>query len=342
MSTQTASAHGFPTPCKRCGGALYRQVDYCPYCGAPNPLDTAPHKHTAMPGNYASAMSQSVQKAALEPATPAEADPTTRAAQIDEPASADAATRTRALVAQGMPSSPLAEPLVNSKGFSGLSVRVLYAIAAVVVIGLAYVGYALLGGRDSPNDSDDQASETTQDARTATGTIALYAPANSKNQSATGKPATPANSARPPQVIAMTPAAPAAPTAPSIDIAPVKPAAPQFRNATQAVQAARLALRTNDLSAAQAALGAAQALQPGNGDAEDLAAQLKPLTERRDAALQAAQTCVAQSAWPCARQHANDALAIDTGSDSAKSILERVIRETGWAPLTTHAAVPAK
>jgi hypothetical protein len=104
------------------------------------------------------------------------------------------------------------------------------------------------------------------------------------------------------------------------------------------LQAARLAFRANNLSAAQAALGAALALQPGNSDAQTLAGELRPLTARRDSALQAAQACVAQQSWPCARQHANEALTIDTGNDAAKSILERVIRETGWAPLNPHAA----
>ncbi|OAJ52423.1 hypothetical protein A6V36_13475 [Paraburkholderia ginsengiterrae] len=339
MSTQTASGQSFPTPCKRCGGALYRQVDYCPYCGAANPLDADPHKHTAIPGHYASAMSPSMQKNSLEQETPVESDFPTRAAHVDTPAPADAAARTRALVTPGTSPSLLAEPL-HSKGFDGLPVRkVLYAIVAAVAIGLAYGGYSLLSGRDSQSDSGDQAGETTQDARTATGTIALYAPAQPTNQAIAGKPAAQGSSAKPAQAI---PAAPAAALAPSVAATPVKPAVPQFRNATQAVQVARLALRTNDLSAAQAALGAAQALQPDNGDAQDLADQLKSLTARRDAALQAAQACVAQSAWPCARQHANDALAIDTGSDSAKTILERVIRETGWAPLNAHASAPGR
>jgi hypothetical protein len=127
-------------------------------------------------------------------------------------------------------------------------------------------------------------------------------------------------------------------TPPVVAAAPVKPAPPRFSDAAQALQSARLALRGNDLSSAQAALGAAQALQPGNSDAQDLAGELKPLLARRDAALQAAQTCAAQQSWPCARQHANEALVLDTGNETAKSILARVIRETGWAPLTPHAA----
>jgi hypothetical protein len=115
----------------------------------------------------------------------------------------------------------------------------------------------------------------------------------------------------------------------------------QFRDATQALQSARLAFRANDLSTAQVALGAALALQPGNRDAQNLAAELRPLTTRRDSALQAAQTCVAQQSWPCARAHANEALTIDTGNDMAKGILQRVIRETGWAPLNPHGAASA-
>lgn len=342
MSTQTAPGHSFPTPCKRCGGALYRQVDYCPYCGAAHPLDADPHTRTVVPDGPASAMSPSAQKNSLEPATPADTDLATRAAHVSEPAPLEAATRAPALVVPDTPPTPLAEPL-NSKGHRGLPVRKgLYAVAAVVVIGLAYVGYALFSIRDSQNDSNDQTTETTQDARTTTGTIALYQPAQSTNQGAAVKPATPGSPARPAQVRPVTPETPAVSLAPPIAAAPLRPAAPQFRDAAQALQAARLALHTNDLSAAQAALGAAQALRPGNGDVQDLAAQLAPLTARRDAALQAAQTCVAQLAWPCARQHANDALAIDTGSDPAKTILERVIRETGWAPLKSHAAAAGR
>jgi hypothetical protein len=115
----------------------------------------------------------------------------------------------------------------------------------------------------------------------------------------------------------------------------------QFRDASQAVQAARSAFRANDLSTAQAALAAAQSLQPGNTDAQTLATELRPLASRRDSALQAAQTCVAQQSWPCARQHANEALAIDSSNDTAKLILQRVIRETGWAPIPPHAAAPS-
>ena len=77
-------------------------------------------------------------------------------------------------------------------------------------------------------------------------------------------------------------------------------------------------------------------------EAETLAARLKPVAARRDAALLAAQMCADQQSWPCAREHADEALALDTGSDPAKTILERVIRETGWAPLNPQSTTSTK
>lgn len=340
MSTQTLLGHSFPTPCKRCGGALYRQVDYCPYCGEVHPLDAGPHKRTVIPGSRASAMNKAAQKNSLDPATADETDPTTRAAFMDDPIRAEAVMPASALVSTDRPIAPL-PAMPYAEGRSAISLRkMLYAIGAVGVIGLAYVGYALFSGRDVSSGNNDQSaeSETAQDARTTTGTIALYSPTQSANPAAAaGKPATSVNPAKPVQAIQAIPATPVAPAAAAV---PAKPA-PQFRDAAQAVQAARLASRANNLSSAQAALGIAQTMQPGNSDAEDLATELEPLTARRDAALQAAQTCAAQQSWPCARQYANEALTIDTGSDTAKSILERVIRETGWAPLNPRAAAGA-
>lgn len=336
MSTQTLIGHSFPTPCKRCGGALYRQVDYCPYCGAVHPLDAGPHKRTVIPGSRASATTKSAQKTSLDPSTPDETSFATRAMVAAEPVTGEAALPASALVSPDAPVPHLSQP-AKAASHGTISIRrALYAIGAVVVIGLGYVGYALFSDRDlsSGNGGQSADNETNQDARTTTGTIAPYTPAQSANQAAAaGKPAASVNPARPAQVIPATPVTP-----PVVAAAPVKPAPPRFSDAAQALQSARLALRANDLSSAQAALGAAQALQPGNSDAQDLAGELKPLLARRDAALQAAQTCAAQQSWPCARQHANEALVLDTGNETAKSILARVIRETGWAPLTPHAA----
>ncbi|WP_429304357.1 hypothetical protein [Paraburkholderia sp. GAS199] len=246
--------------------------------------------------------------------------------------------------------------------------KLMLGIVIAVAIVLAFVGYQLFtGNRDDQSNDAESGNTATQDARTTTGTIAPFTPTQStqsagQNTAARGTPnanatanvappksgnsgnsvkvPTPAPSApfalATPPALALTPAKPA-PT-PVLPVTPVAPPAPQFRDAAQAMQTARQAIRTNDISTAQAALGAAQTLQPGNADAQSLLNDIKPLAARRDAALQAAQTCVAQQSWPCARQHANEALTIDTGNTTAKTILERVIRETGWAPLNLHGA----
>jgi len=335
MSTQTILGHSFPTPCKRCGGALYRQVDYCPYCGAVHPLDAGPHKRGVIPGSHASAISKTAQKNGFDPTQPVETDLAAQTAVTGEAAPVEPPMPAPVLASPDTPIPPLAD-LPHSAGRSMVPMRrVLLAIVAIGAIGLAYVAFTLFSdNHESQNGNTEQTAENHQDARTATGTIALYAPAQPTNQAAAVKPAAPSNAANPAKA---APAILPTPIAPPLAAAPVKPAAPQFRDAAQALQTARLAVRANDLSAAQAALGAAQTLQPGNTDAESLLTELKPLTARRDAALQAAQLCASQQSWSCARQHANEALAIDTGNDAAKTILERVIRETGWAPLKPHA-----
>ncbi|MFM0504161.1 hypothetical protein [Paraburkholderia caffeinilytica] len=336
MSTQTILGHSFPTPCKRCGGALYRQVDYCPYCGAVHPLDAGPHKRVVIPGSRASAVSKTAQKNGFDPTQLDEAGLAAQTAITGEAAPLEPPIpdpiQAPVLESSDVPIPQLADPpYAVSRGMFPMR-RVLLAIVAIGAIGLAYGAFTLYSdNHESQTGSTEQTADNPQDARTATGTIALYAPSQSTNQTAAIKPTAPASPAT------TTPAIVATPIAPPPPAAPIKPAAPQFRDAAQALQAARLAFHANDLSATQAALGAAQTLQPGNADAQSLQTDLKPLAARRDAALQAAQLCVSQQSWSCARQHANEALAIDTGNDTAKSILERVIRETGWAPLKPHA-----
>ncbi|MFL9964790.1 hypothetical protein PQR02_27780 [Paraburkholderia sediminicola] len=373
MSTQTAFGHSFPTPCKRCGGALYRQVDYCPYCGAVHPLDESKPQRSALSGSRAEAMSPAGQHFDDEPAVRSEADLTARAAHPADALPREAAHAT-SLVSTSAPVAP--PPQFDDPPYppynTGLTARkVLLAIGVVFLLALGYVLYVLFSDSSDTDDIvTDQTTVATQDARSTTGTIAPFAaPAQPDRPAAPVKPAPAGNAVKTAPTVALKPAAPdnavkatpvvpatpapppvvtappvmAAPpvvTAPPVAAAPAKPGQ-QFRDASQALQSARLAFRANDLSAAQASLAAAQSLQPGNADAQNLAADLRPLIARRDSALQAAQTCVAQQSWPCARQHANEALAIDTGNDAAKLILERVIRETGWAPLKPHAGAAA-
>ncbi|MEC5408671.1 hypothetical protein VOM14_24270 [Paraburkholderia sp. MPAMCS5] len=217
----------------------------------------------------------------------------------------------------------------------GLRLRnVLLAAAVVVAAGLAYVGYALFS--DSQFGRSEPPADANQDARTTTGIIERYTPAQSAGSRPAALPGTSPGAA---VAIAATPnVINLMPTAQEKVAVPARPATPQFRSAAQALQAAHAAFSANDLSAAQAALGAAQSLQPDNSAAQGLATEIKPLAARRDAALLAARLCADQQSWPCAREHANEALALDAGNDAAKTILERVIRETGWAPLSPQLA----
>ncbi|MBB5461190.1 hypothetical protein [Paraburkholderia sp. Cpub6] len=349
MSTQTATGQSFPTPCKRCGGALYRQVDACPYCGAAHPFDQDdPHIRTGIPGSRASATHKPLPRFDDELGTRDE-PAIAAAAMASEPLLQTEPVMHTALVSTDTTIPPYEDPMYAPPNTAQTIWRVLYVIGAVVAIGLAYVAYTLFS--DGGESEDTGVEQITPDARTTTGMIAplvsapVIAQAQTMHAPAAAKPAPPpvtALAAKPAPVVPAAPVIPATPAAPPaappMAATPMRPA-PQFHDAGQALQVARTAFRANDLSAAQAALAAAQTLQPGNSDAQGLADQMRPLVQRRDTALQAAQACVAQQSWPCARQHANEALAIDSGNDAAKVILERVIRETGWAPLTPpHAA----
>ncbi|NML34119.1 hypothetical protein [Paraburkholderia antibiotica] len=366
MSTQTATGHSFPTPCKRCGGTLYRQVDACPYCGATHPLDPDPHRRTGTPGSRASATHKPVPHFDDTPDMPGGSVLAAHTLPADELLPSEPLMHT-ALVSTETTIPDFEEPLYAPRNTVLTIRRVLYAIGAIVLIGIAYVGYALFS--DSSESEDKGVEQITQDPRptagtaptgtTTSGTIAPFAavaPAQTPaaHSAAAVKPAAPsaaAPNAAPDMAAKPAPTAPPATVARATPVAPPTPnaalaattvrPATQFHDAAQALQAARAAFRANDLSQALAAVAVAQTLQPGNSDARDLAGEMRPLVERRDNALQAAQNCVAQQSWPCARQHANEALAIDSSNDAAKSILERVIRETGWAPLPPpHAAAP--
>ena len=261
-------------------------------------------------------MSKTAQKNGFDPTQPAETDLAAPTAVTDEAAPVESPIEAPALVPEDEPIPPLSRSAVfcgpqhvpDTPGAA--RDRGDWRNRTSVCRLCTIQRRPRIAERQYRADGDNP-----QDARTATGTIAPYAPAQPTNQAAAVKPAIPSNAAK------AAPAILATPIAPPLPPEPVKPAAPQFRDAAQALQAARLAFRANDLSAAQAALGAAQTLQPGNADAQSLLTELKPLAARRDAALQAAQLCASQQSWSCARQHANEALAIDTGNDTAKTIL---------------------
>ncbi|MFP3605262.1 hypothetical protein [Paraburkholderia sp. SIMBA_053] len=341
MSTQTLAGDRFPTPCKQCGGALYRRVDHCPYCGSVHPLDAdarAPVR-SALHESRASTLSMSMLNdgfgapALNEPDFPGGA---LHAGLNLAPAGALQASSS-SLLSPETPLLPVADP-AELPHRAGLHMRhAVLATATIVAAGLAYVGYALFNdSRDLHSGNGEQSAETARDARTTTGTIARYSPDQAADSRLAAMPGKSAGTEGVRNTVQAIPA-----TVP-IAVVSTKTATPQFHDGAQALRAARTALRANDLSAAQAALVAAQSLQPESSDAQSLAAEMKPLTARRDAALLAAQMCADHQTWPCAREHANEALALDTGSDTAKTILERVIRETGWAPLSTQTTSNAR
>jgi hypothetical protein len=356
MSTQTALGQSFPTPCKRCGGALYRQIDHCPYCGTAHPLDTDAHPRAINASSRPSAANQAAAKLDTRPALSERADMTALTGQPARASRGELALR-RAMVSSDAAYPSLEEPPYATGGSRVTVRRVMLASAVVVVIGLGFVAHALFSDNgDQEESSADQAEASiNQDARSTTGTIAPLAPDQSGHLSGTIKAAPDAstltaNSAKAnaakqavaaAPVAAIAPVAPVTPVAPPVIIVPPRPAAPQFHDVSQALQAAHSAFNANDLSTAQAALTSAQTLQPGNSEAQTMASELRPLTARRDTALQAAQACVAQQSWACARQHANDALKLDTSNETAKAILQRAIRETGWAPLKLDGSVGA-
>jgi len=79
-------------------------------------------------------------------------------------------------------------------------------------------------------------------------------------------------------------------------------------------------------------------------------AAAKPATaaangRQADDALHRAEQCAALRDWACVQQQASVALAIDSGSQRAKSLMERAILATAWKPLSpigsTNGAAPA-
>jgi hypothetical protein len=110
----------------------------------------------------------------------------------------------------------------------------------------------------------------------------------------------------------------------------------------ESLRAAHTYADAHDLSGAQAALNAAFSMEPDNADARTVQSELRPLEQRRDAALQTANVCMKDHLWGCVQHSASDALAIDNGSPQAKSLLQQAIVATGWAPLGSHAAPPPK
>ncbi|SDB92378.1 DUF2057 domain-containing protein [Paraburkholderia lycopersici] len=109
-------------------------------------------------------------------------------------------------------------------------------------------------------------------------------------------------------------------------------AVPHFKDVADSLRAARASLAGNNLSEAKAAGNAALAHDAENEDAREIQRDIAAHEQRRDSALQIADQCARQNAWACVQQRASEALAIDSSSPHAQSLMERAILATAWTP----------
>ncbi|MBN3756824.1 zinc ribbon domain-containing protein [Paraburkholderia sp. Tr-20389] len=301
MSAETSPAQGFPTPCTRCGGVLYQHVDFCPYCGADHPLEPIQRKRAG------------TQLRAVDTQPPPLAD------------IASDGTGISPLLSPDVPIPPLDVPLPLWQA-AGRWIFTKGVVLLLFIFALGYAGYLLLGDHRQDTGSD----EPTNSASTSGGSISPYTPP----QTAHNAPS--ANVTNVP--VLKTPAASVAVISPVVPAAPPPRAVQHYRNVPDALRAARTSLAHNSLADAKAALSDAHAIEPNNTEAMQMQSDLKDRENKRDVALGVANTCAKDKLWGCVRERASQALAIDTSSVEAQTLLERVILSTGWKPLTGAAA----
>jgi hypothetical protein len=178
------------------------------------------------------------------------------------------------------------------------------------IFAIACAAYLLLGA--SPRQASTTDDRSTQSSR---GSISLYAQ----------------------QQTSETP--PAAGAGPQSG-APKAHVMPQTRDVPDSLRAARASLAENNLSDAKAASNAALARDEENEDARAIQRDIAAREQRRDSALQSAARCASQHAWACVQEQASDALAIDSSSQEAQSLMERAILATAWAPPSSPPGSP--
>ena len=179
------------------------------------------------------------------------------------------------------------------------------------ILAIAYGTYMLL---DTNRDRESTASEQTLHA--SGGSVSPYSPQ---------------------QPADVTP--PTAETAPQ-PAAPKARAVPPFTDVADSLRVARTSLAENNLFDAKAAVNAALARDADNEDARTIQRDIAAREQRRDSALQNADQCVTQRAWACVQQQASEALAIDSSSLDARSMMERAILATAWKPLSSPPGSP--
>ncbi|MEX3842124.1 hypothetical protein [Paraburkholderia sp. BR10882] len=302
MSAQIGRDQNFPAACKHCGGLLYENFEFCPYCGTDLPLDTVSL------GTHPKATLTPLGATAAAPPAPAAA----KLAQARLPASDGPSLET------GYPhAAQHALALPHGLRFSQMGQwifpRGLFVFA--LILAFAYGTYLLLGAN---RQREATASEAT-----------LHSSGGSVSTDASGQQA----NETPPAAGTQTSEHPQSPPRNAHP-------APQFADTAEALRAARNSLAENNLFDAKTAANAVLARGGDNEEARALQNDIAAREQRRDSALQNADRCVAQRAWACVQQQASEALAIDSSSQVAQSLMERAIVSTAWKPLSPPNGAP--
>jgi hypothetical protein len=129
---------------------------------------------------------------------------------------------------------------------------------------------------------------------------------------------------------------------PKLSLPPVSPVIaterPPLGSPGESLYFARLALVTNDLSAAQKNLANVPANQLNSPDVQRVRDDLAQREAARDTAMQHARACDLSASWRCARRYAKDALAIDSSYTDSRVFLKHVAIKIAEAKKAAAAA----
>lgn len=129
---------------------------------------------------------------------------------------------------------------------------------------------------------------------------------------------------------------------PRLSLTPISPAMaserPPAGSPGETLYIARLALITNDLSAAHKNLADVPANLSNDAEAKRIREELAQREAARDAAMQHARACDATASWRCARRYAKEAIAIDSSYADSRVLLKRVTFKAAEAKKAADAA----
>ncbi|WP_158933656.1 hypothetical protein [Burkholderia sp. S171] len=129
---------------------------------------------------------------------------------------------------------------------------------------------------------------------------------------------------------------------PKLSLPPVSPVIaterPPVGSPEEGLYFARVALATNNLSAAHQNLANVPANQVNSPDVQRVRDDLAQREAARDVAMQHARVCGSSASWRCARRYAKDALAIDSSYTDSRVFLKHVASKIAEAKKAAEAA----